>query len=306
MSDLRPGHLTVRPMSAKLTRNTEFFGSMDPYCIVSLGECKQRTRVADSAGKYPHWQDQFIFRRTTEEQLFFAVWDKDTVSADDLVGEGSMLLRNAFQAVGVWDGWIDLAYRGRKAGSLRCQISWAPDQAGIPTQQRASKHAMPPPPNYTFTTLPPSNYPSMPPPPNYSHASTMPPPPQYNQPPQYSQPPQYTQPPQYNQPPQFGYQSGTMPPPPQYSQSMPPQYSPPATMPPPPQYSQQATPPGYAPQAHGMPSSYPPPPEAHYNAQGNYAQPPYQMPGTFFNPYSQPPPGYPPTAPPNAYPPQYY
>jgi len=31
------GKLIVKPLSAKLTRDTETFGRMDPYCIFLLG-----------------------------------------------------------------------------------------------------------------------------------------------------------------------------------------------------------------------------------------------------------------------------
>ena len=30
------GVLTVKPIKAKITRDTDFFGSMDPYCIVVI------------------------------------------------------------------------------------------------------------------------------------------------------------------------------------------------------------------------------------------------------------------------------
>lgn len=31
------GTLLIKPLSAKLTRDTETFGKMDPYCLIRLG-----------------------------------------------------------------------------------------------------------------------------------------------------------------------------------------------------------------------------------------------------------------------------
>ena len=31
------GYLIIKPLNAKLTRDTEFLGKMDPYCVCKLG-----------------------------------------------------------------------------------------------------------------------------------------------------------------------------------------------------------------------------------------------------------------------------
>jgi Ca2+-dependent lipid-binding protein len=58
---------------------------MDPYCKISFGTKLVKSKVHNNAGKYPQWNDTFTFQRTTEEIINLEVWDKDTVSADDLV-----------------------------------------------------------------------------------------------------------------------------------------------------------------------------------------------------------------------------
>ena len=37
MSFAGSGSIVVKPMSAKLTRDTEFLGKMDPYCVIKIG-----------------------------------------------------------------------------------------------------------------------------------------------------------------------------------------------------------------------------------------------------------------------------
>jgi len=34
---IKTGTLIISPLSAKLTHDTEYFGKMDPYCIVKVG-----------------------------------------------------------------------------------------------------------------------------------------------------------------------------------------------------------------------------------------------------------------------------
>ena len=45
------GNLVLKPLSAKLIRDTETFGKMDPYCVVEYDGLKQKTTVAKDAGK---------------------------------------------------------------------------------------------------------------------------------------------------------------------------------------------------------------------------------------------------------------
>jgi len=56
---LNEGILTVRVLSGKLTRDTEIFGSMSPYCTISFGKDKLKTKVAANMGKTPKWTDEF-------------------------------------------------------------------------------------------------------------------------------------------------------------------------------------------------------------------------------------------------------
>lgn len=52
MSIVGSGTLIVKPISAKLTHDTEFLGKMDPYCKVTLGNQCKRTREHTDAGMF--------------------------------------------------------------------------------------------------------------------------------------------------------------------------------------------------------------------------------------------------------------
>jgi hypothetical protein len=130
------GVLIIKPLSAKLTRDTEFFGKMDPYCVARLGRTTQKTAVAKKAGKLPFWRDQLVFRKKTEEEVVFEVWDADTATADDLVGEARIMLR----VIGTepWEDWLTLKYRGRTAGKLRVYMEFTPELPS--TRSSGSSH----------------------------------------------------------------------------------------------------------------------------------------------------------------------
>ena len=84
------GNIIVRPICARLLRDTDTFSKMDPYCVITLGNQKQKTRVAPSAGKTPNWQESLVFKRTYEDVFKIEVWDYDGNSRDDLVGDASV------------------------------------------------------------------------------------------------------------------------------------------------------------------------------------------------------------------------
>ncbi|OMJ87105.1 hypothetical protein SteCoe_11255 [Stentor coeruleus] len=121
------GTLIIRPICARMTRDTDFLSKMDPYCIITLGSQKQKTRIASGAGKMPSWQDQFVFKKTYEDTISVAVWDYDSNSRDDLVGEAVVPIGRILSTPN-WDDWVELAYRGKKSGDIRLSTTFTPDQ----------------------------------------------------------------------------------------------------------------------------------------------------------------------------------
>lgn len=53
------GNLILRVIEGRLFRDTEVFGKMDPYVILSLNDKKFKTRVHNNGGKNPKWEDEF-------------------------------------------------------------------------------------------------------------------------------------------------------------------------------------------------------------------------------------------------------
>ncbi|CAG9333549.1 unnamed protein product [Blepharisma stoltei] len=212
------GTLIIRPICAKLTHDTETFGRMDPYCVITVGRQKHRTVVAKSAGKFPNWEDQLSYMKTNEDTMKIEVWDKDTASSDDLIGETTLAL-NTVISKSNYEEWVPLTYKGRKAGEIRLNIVFRPSGPppsvhGIPANlvNMGGRQYAPMPAPYQY---PPQTYPQAPPQSMYPTLSPMQPPPMPYYPPQAPYPQAYPQnPPSYLNPqqsPNYYYQQ----PPPQ-------------------------------------------------------------------------------------------
>ena len=53
------GMLRLEVIEAKLTRDTETFSKMDPYCVLQTRQQKVRTKTLQGAGKLPKWNEFF-------------------------------------------------------------------------------------------------------------------------------------------------------------------------------------------------------------------------------------------------------
>jgi hypothetical protein len=113
-------------LTAKLSRNTEFFGKMDPLVKVIIGTHTQRTAVAKRGHKNPGWETELSLRRMAEDIIHFEVWDKDIIKGD-LVGMGDIAFNQIFVLGNKFNGWIPLKYKGKEAGELLVDVLFIPD-----------------------------------------------------------------------------------------------------------------------------------------------------------------------------------
>lgn len=104
-------------MVAKLFRDTETFGKMDPYVSVRVGNMKVKTKTHQSGGKAPKWNDTLQFELENEDTIDIAVYDEDTVT-DDLVGETTLFL-DEIKKRKSYDEWVKISYKGKEAGQVQ-------------------------------------------------------------------------------------------------------------------------------------------------------------------------------------------
>lgn len=127
--------ITIRPITAQLTRNTDMFKNMDPYVKFKLGNNKAKSSVDKRAGKTPSWKDEILIKYMNEDTLKIEVWDKDTFKPDDLVGSTTLSLSTIEGQRNHIQDWIDLTYKGKDAGKILLDIQFSPKKENIQKQQ---------------------------------------------------------------------------------------------------------------------------------------------------------------------------
>ena len=121
------GTLIVRPLSAKLTYNTEWFARMDPYAVCTIGGTINKTATSWNTGKNPSWQDTLNFRVNGDPLMHVALYDKDNVTRDDYIGEGVVSLLQIYNTRNS-NQWINLKRRnGKPAGQIMVQFEFYPE-----------------------------------------------------------------------------------------------------------------------------------------------------------------------------------
>lgn len=98
-----PGYIIIKFKDAVLTRNTEMFGEMDPFCVVKFGKLESKTKTHQNGGnkilrlllykgKHPFWNETLKFRRETETKFEIEVYDEEDLKQHDLVGNATVQL----------------------------------------------------------------------------------------------------------------------------------------------------------------------------------------------------------------------
>lgn len=123
---MNQGTLIVKPLTAKLTYDTEWFGRMDPYVRITLGGTIQKSGVAKDQGKNPNWNDTLTFRANGEQQMKIELYDKDDISKDDFIAEAMIPLFNVYSQRTV-NNWFPVTRKGRSAGQVMLILEFYPD-----------------------------------------------------------------------------------------------------------------------------------------------------------------------------------
>ena len=64
----------------------DLFGSVDPYCVLRLGNQERKSRIIKK-NYNPEWKEDFSFNITDEkEELMVSLYDWDRTSKDELIG----------------------------------------------------------------------------------------------------------------------------------------------------------------------------------------------------------------------------
>ena len=123
--------MKIWPVEAEITHDTEVFGKMDPYVVMSSREQTWKSKTAGDAGKTPKWKHHDghfeVEVKFLGDDIKYHLWDEDTLSKDDDIAEGSCHL-SAFTREGesVIEEWFGLKYKGKDAGRIKFRAEWCP------------------------------------------------------------------------------------------------------------------------------------------------------------------------------------
>ena len=120
------GIMKIKIVEARLTRDTEFIGKMDPFVVLNYREQQYKTKALQGAGKTPAWKDEewTVEVKYIGDDVKFTVFDED-VTTNDTVGSGTVKM-SAFAINGGIDEWYDIQYKGKAAGKVHMVSKWHP------------------------------------------------------------------------------------------------------------------------------------------------------------------------------------
>ena len=120
------GTLKVHLLEAHLTRDTETFGKMDPYCKMVYRDQHWKSSVHSGGGKNPHWEGQHfaVDVKYEGDELEYSIFDDD-VGDDDFVGSGKTKVA-ALTIHGGFDEWFTIQHKGKDSGRVHLKGEWHP------------------------------------------------------------------------------------------------------------------------------------------------------------------------------------
>jgi len=120
------GVLFVRPVSAQLTHDVDYFSKMDPLIVLTHNGNRQKSNVCYNGGKHPFWQDQFDFNVSTQDMIFAEIFDHNTFESNQPVATAEIQVSQVINMGGSSDTCIPLFWKGKPAGNLKLNVQFTP------------------------------------------------------------------------------------------------------------------------------------------------------------------------------------
>ncbi|MCO5613371.1 hypothetical protein L7F22_067647 [Adiantum nelumboides] len=129
--------LEITVIECRHLKDTEWFSRQDPYVILDYAGNKYRTKTDTDGGRNPNFNEKYMLPLIEGlREINVAVWNSNTLSADDFLGSGKILLQKVLT-----DGYHDSAWplttrSGRRAGDIRVFLHYS----GTKGAQHVSSH----------------------------------------------------------------------------------------------------------------------------------------------------------------------
>ena len=139
------GTLQLEVVEARLTRDTQSIGKMDPYLMITMRQQKFQTQPHSSGGKTPTWEETFeINVKNVGDDITIKVCNKNLTSDDTVsiyfisslipviiyacaqIGATSISASSLCLEAGV-DDWFPIQFKGKQSGQVHLKSTWRPD-----------------------------------------------------------------------------------------------------------------------------------------------------------------------------------
>jgi len=124
-----PGTIIIKPIKAHLIHDNEFFGTLNPYCSISLGSQEVSSQVCRNSGKEPHWFDSLIVKRGYEPSCTLKIKDREWFKSDDTVGTAEVDIQE-IESQGRVNKWYKIYKNNEPAGEVLLEAVFAADTPG--------------------------------------------------------------------------------------------------------------------------------------------------------------------------------
>lgn len=130
------GHLVLHVEEAKVTRDTETFGTMDPYCEIKFNGKTTKTPVKTDAGKTPKWN----FRMELEVEdvmapILFKVMNKNLMSDDQICHTQDLKIYNLLGPNNGMTEDFHTYYEKKDRGTIKIRSQFTPNAPAAGTAQ---------------------------------------------------------------------------------------------------------------------------------------------------------------------------
>jgi hypothetical protein len=109
--------ITITITKAVLLRDVCTFSTMDPYFVASYGNNSFKSKVLNNAGKYPVWNETFVFDYGNLDVVSIDVFHEKEVIGNCLVP-----LKEITSKGGYNEGDYDLVFKGKNCGRIYLKI----------------------------------------------------------------------------------------------------------------------------------------------------------------------------------------
>ncbi|KAI5071325.1 hypothetical protein GOP47_0013576 [Adiantum capillus-veneris] len=160
--------LDITVIGCKNLKDTEWISRQDPYVILEYAGNKYRTKTDTDGGRNPSFNEKYMLSLIEGlREINVAVWNSNTLTADDFIGSGKIMLQKVL-IDGYHDStWPLTARSGRRAGEIRIILHYKNPKGAQKVSSAAPVHE-------SLPVYPPAS-PAYYPPPVYAAASPYPP-----------------------------------------------------------------------------------------------------------------------------------